>query len=124
MMRLVLLAAAVGVAVTGAAAAADLEAGKKVFARCGACHNVDKPVNKVGPHLVGLFGRKSGAVEGFKYSEANASSGVVWSAEVLDKYLTDPKAFMPGNRMAFAGVKKDDERANLIAYLEQATKPQ
>lgn len=119
-----LVASALGLAASGTAQAQDVDAGKKVFARCMPCHNADKKQNKVGPYLVGLFGREAGSAEGFNYSPANKNSHVVWDAATLDKYLTDPKAFMPGNRMAFPGVKNDTERANLIAYLQEATKPQ
>jgi len=107
-----------------AASAQDADAGKKVFAKCMPCHNADKPQNKVGPTLVGLFGRTAGTVEGYKYSEANKSSGVVWSAETLNEYLVNPKQFMPGTKMVFAGLKDEEDRANLIAYLEQATATQ
>jgi cytochrome c len=107
-----------------ARAEGDPEAGKKVFARCMACHVVDKEQNRVGPHLVGVFGREAGHVEGFKYSPAMAGSGIVWSDETLDAYLTDPKGYIPGNRMAFPGLKKEDERENVIAYLKQATATQ
>lgn len=106
------------------ASAQDADAGKKVFARCMPCHNVDKPQNKVGPSLLGLFGRTAGTVSGFNYSNANKESGVVWSAETLDPYLKDPKVYIPGNKMPFPGVKNDTERANLIAYLAVATKVQ
>jgi cytochrome c len=107
-----------------AASAQDADAGKKVFAKCMPCHNADKPQNKVGPTLVGLFGREAGSVEGYKYSEANKASHVVWTAETLNEYLKDPKAFIPGTKMVFAGLKSDEDRANLIAYLEQATATQ
>lgn len=121
----VLLAGAMfGFAAVPAANAADAAAGKKVFAKCMPCHNADKPQNKVGPTLVGLFGREAGSVEGFKYSDANKNSHVVWTAETLNEYLKDPKAFMPGTKMVFAGIKDDEDRANLIAYLEQATATQ
>ena len=98
-------------------AAADVEAGAKVFAKCKACHKVDGK-NAVGPHLDGLFGRVSGAVEGFKYSDANKEAGVTWTAEVLDAYLADPKAYMPGNKMTFVGLPKPEDRANVIAWLQ------
>jgi cytochrome c len=121
----VLLSGAVlGFAAAPVAHAGDAAAGKKVFAKCMPCHNADKPQNKVGPTLLGLFGREAGSVEGFKYSDANKNSHVVWTAETLNEYLKDPKAFMPGNKMAFAGIKDDEDRANLIAYLEQATATQ
>jgi cytochrome c len=117
------LAVMVGALAGGhAALAADAEAGKKIFARCAACHNVDKPQNKVGPTLIGLFGREAGTVEGFKYSDANKDSHVIWDEATLDEYLADPKAYMPGNRMAFPGLKNAEDRANVIAYLKEATK--
>lgn len=121
---MLLAGAAAALSVVPAAHAGDAAAGKKVFAKCMPCHNADKPQNKVGPTLVGLFGREAGSVEGFKYSDANKNSHVVWTAETLDGYLKDPKAFMPGNKMVFAGIKDDEDRANLIAYLEQATATQ
>jgi len=90
-----------------AASTGDPAKGKRVFRKCQACHVPDKAQNRVGPHLVGIFGRKAGAVEGFKYSDAMAESGVVWTAETLAGYLANPREYMPGNRMAFAGLRKD-----------------
>jgi cytochrome c len=108
----------------GAPAHADGDAAKgaKVFNKCKACHTADKETNKVGPHLVGLFGRTAGSVEGYKYSDAMRASGIVWSAETLSIYLKTPKDMVPGTKMTFAGLKKDDDIENLIAYLEEATK--
>lgn len=100
----------------------DPAEGEKVFKRCQACHVVNAPTNRVGPHLVGVVGRKAGSVEGFKYSDAMKQAGekgLVWTPEELDKYLTNPKGDIPGNKMAFAGLKKPEERANVIAYLQQ-----
>ena len=113
-------AAAILVSGNAAMAAGDAGEGEKVFKRsCGSCHVVTKDGPKrLGPTLFGVVGRHSGTVDGFRYSEANKKSDVTWTPEVLDKYLVDPKKFMPGTNMAFAGLKKDDERANLIAYLE------
>ena len=85
--------------------------------RCQACHVANQPQNRVGPSLQGLFGRQAGSVPGFNYSEANKKSGVTWDEATLDQYLTDPKAYMPGNKMAFPGLKKPEERADVIAYL-------
>lgn len=125
MVRSLILALGVSAATAGAAlaqgAAGDPAAGQKVFVRCQACHVANAPTNRVGPSLQGLFGRKAGSVEGFKYSDANKNSGVVWDEATLDQYLVDPKAYMPGNKMAFPGLKKPEERANVIAYLKQAT---
>jgi len=105
---------------TGQALAADAAEGEKVFRRfCTACHitSAEGP-KRLGPTLAGLVGRKSGSVEGFRYSEANKNANITWSAQTLDPYLKDPKAVIPGTIMAFAGVKKDDERENLISYLQ------
>lgn len=97
----------------------DAAAGEKVFNQCKACHTVEAGKNRVGPSLHGVVGRKAGAVEGFKYSDAMQKSDVVWTPENLDKYLADPRGFIPGNKMAFAGVKKPEDRQNVIAYLQQ-----
>ena len=108
--------------IAGSALSADVKKGKKVFNKCKACHVADKEKNKVGPHLVGMFGRKAGTVEGFKYSKAMKDSGIEWSAETLTQYLKKPKDYVPGTKMVFAGLKKDSQIADLIAYLEEATK--
>jgi cytochrome c len=102
------------------ALAADAAEGEKVFRRfCTACHiTTAEGPKRLGPPLAGIVGRKTGTIEGFRYSEANKNANVVWSAQTLDPYLKDPKAVIPGTIMAFAGVKKDDERENLIAYLQ------
>lgn len=118
------LAVAVLAAGSGVARAeGDAAEGAKVFRKCSACHVVDKPQNRVGPSLLGVMGRQAGAVEGFKYSDAMKNSGIVWSAETLDAYLADPKGYIPGNRMAFAGLKKPEERADVIAYIVEASAP-
>jgi cytochrome c len=99
----------------------DPAAGEKVFNKCRACHVADEPQNRVGPHLVGLFGRKAGSVEGFKYSEAMKGSGVTWSEETISEYIADPRGYIKGNRMAFVGLKDQEDVANLVAYLKEAT---
>lgn len=122
LLRLFALALGVGLLVNGTARAdGDPAAGEKVFAKCRACHVADKPQNKVGPHLVGLFGRHAGTVEGFKYSDAMKEADITWDEETLDQYLADPKGYIPKNRMIFPGLKTEDERENVIAYLRQAT---
>lgn len=103
------------------ALAADAEKGKKVFNKCKACHFVDKEKNKVGPHLVGIFGRPAGSVEGFKYSDPMKALGISWDEASMDEYLTDPKAMVPNGKMAFVGLKKEEDRADVIAYLVEAT---
>jgi cytochrome c len=99
----------------------DPAKGKKVFNKCRTCHVVDAEKNKVGPYLVGVFGREAGSVESFKYSDAMAGSGIVWEDETITAYLKDPKGYVPGNRMAFPGLKKDDDIADLLAYLHEET---
>lgn len=116
-----LAAALVLFASTGTALAADPAAGEKVFKKCRACHTVDAGgKNLVGPNLHGVVGRPAGTVEGYKYSKAMKDSGLVWDAATLDQYLADPKGFVPKNKMAFPGLKKPDERADLIEWLAQA----
>jgi cytochrome c len=94
-------------------------AGEKVFAQCRACHVTEKGVNRVGPSLHGIIGRKSGSVPGFKYSKANQSANVVWTEETLYRYLENPRKFIPGTTMAFAGLRNPQQRADVIAYLRQ-----
>ena len=102
-------------------AAGDPDKGKAQFAICKICHSLDAGKNMLGPSLHGVFGRTSGTAPGFNYSPAMKAKAVVWDEDTLNQYLADPKAFVPGNKMTFAGVKKDDARADLIAYLKQAT---
>jgi cytochrome c len=92
--------------------------GETVFKKCQACHAVDEETNKVGPHLVGIFGREAGAVEDFRYSAAMKDSGIVWNDETITAFLEAPKTYVPGNKMLFAGLK-EDEIADLLAYLHQ-----
>lgn len=99
-------------------AAADVERGKKVSKACNACHTFDKGgKNRVGPNQWDLVGRAKGTVEGFKYSDALKNLGGTWTYEELDAYLANPKKFAPGNKMTYAGVKKAEDRAALIAWL-------
>ena len=100
----------------------DAKKGKKVFNKCKTCPFVDKEKKKIGPHLVGLFGRTAGSVEGFNFSDAMKNSGIVWEKETLGAYLKDPKGYIPGNKMPFSGIKKADQLQDLLAYLEEATK--
>jgi cytochrome c2 len=103
-----------------------VEDGADVFKKCRACHAVGVDAkNRVGPQLNGIIGRKAGTVEGFNYSPANkeaGAKGLVWTKEELMKYLLNPRAHMPGNRMAFAGLKDAQDRRDVIAYLEAMTK--
>ena len=100
--------------------AQDAENGAKVFKKCMACHTMDDK-NKIGPSLKGIVGRKAATVEGFKYSDAmlaKAAEGVVWDEATLATYLPDPKAFVPGTKMVFPGLKKPEEVTDLIAFLK------
>ena len=99
----------------------DAARGEARFQECAACHRLDAGVNEVGPSLHGLFSRKAGEVGDFRYSPAMKRSGVSWTPETLDKYLADPQAFIPANRMPYAGLSKASDRADLIAYLQKAT---
>lgn len=111
----------VWLAAAPASADGDAKAGKKVFNKCKACHALEAGKSKIGPSLHGIIGRTAAGVVGFKYSDAMKSSGVVWTDEKLDAYLTKPKEFMPGNKMVFACLKKEKQRADVIAYLKEAT---
>lgn len=112
------LAAVLAVVSVPALADGDAEAGKKVFNKCKACHAMEEGKNKVGPSLFGVLGRQAAAVKGFKYSKAMTDSGLTWDDATLKKYLAKPKDLVPGTRMAFAGLKKDDEIEDVIAYMK------
>jgi cytochrome c len=114
-----LIAGALALASSAALGQGDAAQGEKVFNQCKACHAVDEPQNKVGPHLVGIFGRPAGSVEDFKYSDALKESGITWNDETLSAFVADPRGYIKGNRMAYAGLKKDEDIANLLAYLKQ-----
>ena len=107
------------VALTCAAHAQDAEAGKKVFNKCRACHQVGPTAkNGVGPELNGLIGRKAGSVEGYNYSDANKNSGLTWDEATVAEYIKNPKAKVPGTKMAFAGISKEQEIKDLTAFLK------
>lgn len=100
----------------------DAAAGEKIFTQCKTCHVIDPGVNRIGPSLHGIIGRKSGEVAGFSYSTANKESGITWTPEKLYQYLEKPARVVPGTKMAFAGLPKGQDRADVIAYLTSATK--
>ena len=103
------------------AAEGDAEKGEKLFGRCKVCHVLEPGGRKLGPTLYGIMGRKAGSVEGFRYSPALANSGIIWSEETLSGYLENPRGYIPGNRMAFPGLRDAADRENLIAFLKSAT---
>jgi cytochrome c len=112
-----LLAAWWAIISTGAVAE---EPGETLFKKnCAICHTLEEGKNKIGPSLAGVAGRKAGSVPGFAYSAANKNSGDTWDEATLDTYLTDPRKFMPGTKMVFAGLKNSEDRKALIEYLKQ-----
>ena len=105
------------------AADGDAAKGEMVFKKCSACHTVAKPPkHTIGPSLIGVFGRTSGTMDGFKYSDAMKDAKIVWDDKTIDGYLKDPKGFVPRNKMVFVGLPKEDERKDVIAYLKEAAK--
>ena len=111
------------VAMAGVAHAQDVAAGEKSFAKCRACHQIGETAkNAVGPELNGLIGRHSGSVEGYNYSEANKKSGITWDEATFAEYIKDPKGKIPGTKMAFAGIKNEQEIKDLTAFLKQFDK--
>ena len=113
-------AAVIVFAAAGGALAQDLAAGENSFKKCLACHRVGPEAkNLVGPVLNGLEGRKSGTIEGYNYTEANKNSGITWDDKTFAEYITDPRAKIPGTKMVFAGIKSENEKAALWAYLKQ-----
>jgi cytochrome c len=99
----------------------DAEAGERVFRKCQACHQLGEDAkNRVGPVLNGIIGAEIAAIEDFAYSDAfmeKKAEGFVWTVEHLGAYLSDPRGYIPGNKMTFAGLRKDDEIADVVAYM-------
>ena len=100
----------------------DAKRGEKVFENCRACHAVDGKSNEVGPALQGLFGRKAGERDDFRYSPAMKKSGITWTSQSLDAFIEDPQKAVPANRMPYSGLPDARERADLIAYMQRAFK--
>ncbi|MBF5091824.1 cytochrome c family protein [Novosphingobium sp. NBM11] len=119
--------AAVGIAASAASAApsgpaGDAGRGRTVFARCAACHDLNTGATRLGPSLKGIVGRKSAAMANFNYSAQMKAKNVTWNKTTLDAFLTSPTRYVPGTRMAFAGLPNPQDRADLIAYLQQAAR--
>jgi cytochrome c len=100
----------------------DAARGETRFQECAACHRLVAGANEVGPSLYGVFMRKAGELADFRYSPAMKRSGVTWTPETIDKYIADPQAMIPANRMPYAGMASASDRADLIAYLQKAAK--
>jgi cytochrome c len=114
----IVIFAVLGLTQAAEARAADADAGARVFkTQCGTCHAVVAGRNLVGPSLFGVVGRKAGDLPGFRYSAANKGADFVWDEARLDPYLANPKAVIPGTSMLYAGLKNDEQRADVIAYL-------
>ena len=106
-----------------AAQAQDVAAGENSFHKCMPCHSIGEGAkNKVGPELNGLDGRKTGSAPGYSYTDANKNSGITWNKEQFLEYIKDPKAKIPGTKMAFAGIKNETEANNLWAYVSSFDK--
>ena len=122
-MRLFLIPIAAVLLTAQSAFAQDAAQGQKQFAVCRACHTVEASgKHGVGPNLNGVFGRKAGTKEGFAFSPQMKNSNIVWDDQTIAKYLTEPRTFIPGNKMAFPGIKREEALKDLIAYLKDATK--
>jgi cytochrome c len=100
----------------------DVEAGKRAFLKCKSCHSLDAGKSLTGPSLNGIMGRKGASDPGYKYSQSLIDAGVTWDDAALDKYILDPKSIIPKGKMSFAGIKDAKQRADIIAYLKEATK--
>ena len=96
----------------------DPEKGEKTYRKCKSCHALSVGKNKGGPTLYGVYGSVAGKVEGFEYSKAMASSDIIWDEEALNGFLENPKKYLPGTKMSFAGLKKKSHRENVIAYFK------
>ncbi len=102
------------------AAEGDPAKGMQIFKKCQVCHSIEAGVNKIGPSLHGVYGRKAGTLDGYNYTDAMKNSGFTWDEASLNTYLTNPRKVVPGTRMVFVGLPKEQDRLDVIAYLKQA----
>jgi cytochrome c len=100
--------------------AADANHGEQLFVECAACHTLEKGVHNVGPSLAGVFQRKAGSFDDYRYSPAMKRANITWTPQELDKFIADPQMVVPANRMPYAGMTNATDRADLIAYLQKA----
>ena len=122
MIRLFIAASFLGIFLMQTAFAQDAKRGQKLFEECAACHAVERGPQGVGPDLHGVFGRKAGTLEDFRYSPALKRSGITWTPQTLDAYVSDPQKAVPQNRMPYAGMPDAIDRADLITYMQEAFK--
>jgi cytochrome c len=119
------LAAALGASLLAApaahAATGDPAHGAQIYQRCQLCHSIEHDL--VGPRHLGLLGRRAGSIADYPYSSAMKNSGITWSEDTLNQFLSGPQAFVPGTRMTFTGLPNEQDRADVIAFLKEATKP-
>ena len=113
---------AVALVVSTSVNSQDKNRGQKLFEECRACHAVERGPQGVGPDLHGVFGRKAGALDEFRFSPALKRSGITWTPQALDAYVADPQKAIPQNRMPYAGMPEARDRADLIAYMREAFK--
>jgi cytochrome c len=119
-MRGTIFAIALSAISSSEALAQDAAAGEKIFVICKACHQIgENAKNGVGPVLNGVIGRSAGTYSGFSYTTANKSSGITWDEATFKEYIKDPKAKIPGTKMAYAGLKDEQKISDLLAYLKQ-----
>lgn len=125
MKRFVIIAAAtMALSSSAIAKSGDVARGQRDFRMCAPCHSLEPDRSMTGPSLAGLWGRKAGNLQSFeRYSDALKSSGIIWDDNSLDAWLSDPDGMVPGNEMHFNGIKTPEDRADLLAFLKEATKP-
>ena len=115
---------AMTVSFTARAADGEAARGQRIFGACAPCHSLEPNKNMTGPSLAALWSRQAGTLKSFdRYSDALKSSGIIWEDAALDAWVTDPQKFIPENHMTFRGIKDARQRADLLAFLKDATRP-